>query len=110
MVLRLVRLTIITAVVLSAWAVVPQASSEAQAEGRQISSSDLFYNFYTPATISPGAAAQLYVSPRPVPPMAGHTYITYQPLMPHEFLYQHHRVYHTHHPDGRKTRTIVRWH
>ena len=68
------------------------------------------YNYY----VHPGAAglvgAQLYVSPRPTPPLVGHTYITYPPLMPHEFLYQHHRVYETYNPGSGWTRTRVRWH
>ena len=47
---------------------------------------DLFYNYYAWPSCT-GVGAELYVSPRPVPPHVGHTYITYQPLMPHEFLY-----------------------
>jgi hypothetical protein len=54
---------------------------------------DLFYNYYVPEPCGVGAGAELYVSPRPTPPFVGHTYITYQPLLPHEFLYPHHRVY-----------------
>jgi len=42
---------------------------------------------------SPAMGAQLYVSPRPVPPRVGHTWITYPPFMPHEFLYKHRRKY-----------------
>jgi hypothetical protein len=68
------------------------------------------YNYY----VHPGQAglvgAQLYVSPRPAPPLVGHTYITYPPLMPHEFLYQHHRVYETYNPGSGWTKTRVRWH
>jgi len=68
------------------------------------------FNYY----VHPGTAglvgAQLYVSPRPTPPLVGHTYITYPPLMPHEFLYQHHRVYQTYNPGSGWTRTRVRWH
>ena len=68
------------------------------------------FNYY----VHPGEAgrvgAQLYVSPRPTPPLVGHTYITYPPLMPHEFLYQHHRVYYTDNPGSGVTRTRVRWH
>ena len=68
------------------------------------------FNYY----VHPGAAglvgAQLYVEPRPTPPLVGHTYITYPPLMPHEFLYQHHRVYHTYNPGSGVTRTRVCWH
>ena len=57
---------------------------------------DLFYNFYAPAVPAgayPGSGAQLYVSPRPVPPRVGHTWYTYPPFMPHEFLYKHRRRY-----------------
>ena len=57
---------------------------------------DVFYNFYVPpvpAGAYPGVGAQLYVSPRPVPPRVGHTWNTYPPFMPHEFLYKHRRRY-----------------
>ncbi len=68
------------------------------------------FNYY----VHPGEAgvvgAQLYLSPRPTPPLVGHTYVTYPPLMPHEFLYQHHRVYRTYNPGSGLTRTRVRWH
>jgi len=47
--------------------------------GVQAPTPDVFYNFY--------------VSPRPVPPRVGHTWITYPPFMAHEFLYRHHRRY-----------------
>ncbi|HEV2972265.1 MAG TPA: hypothetical protein VGY55_19985 [Pirellulales bacterium] len=74
---------------------------------------DLFYNYYV-APVTCGCAgamgAQLYVSPRPVPPLVGHTYITYQPLLPQEFLYPHKRVYYT--PNGPYapvTKTHVWW-
>ena len=51
---------------------------------------DLFYNYYVGP---PGAPAAMYVCPRPVPTFVGQTYITYQPLLPNEFLYRHHKVY-----------------
>jgi hypothetical protein len=57
---------------------------------------DVFYNFYVPpvpAGSAPGLGAQLYVAPRPVPPRVGHTWYTYPPFMPHEFLYKHRRRY-----------------
>lgn len=57
---------------------------------------DVFYNYWVPPVPAggyPGFGAQLYVSPRPVPPRVGHTWITYPPFMPHEFLYQHRRRY-----------------
>lgn len=70
---------------------------------------DLFYNYYVPP-MGPGTVgAELYLCPRPTPPMVGHTYITYQPLMPHEFLYKHGRRYTTVHPDAPNTRTSVHW-
>jgi hypothetical protein len=69
----------------------------------------LFYNFYVPPTCG-GAGAQMYLAPQPVPPVVGYTYYTYQPLMPHEFLYRHHRRYHRYYNEGRGlTRTSVVW-
>jgi len=69
----------------------------------------LFYNFYVPNNCG-GVPAQLYIAPRPVPPRVGHTYITYQPLMPHEFTYPHHRTYRKYYDCGRgMTRTSVHW-
>ena len=69
----------------------------------------LFSNAYVPPDGPDGVGAQLYPCPRPVPPLVGHTYITYQALMPEEFLYPHYRVYRTPHDDGTITRTKVRW-
>jgi hypothetical protein len=70
---------------------------------------DLFYNFYVPNNCG-GAPAALYIAPRPVPALVGHTYSTYQPLMPHEMLYPHHRTYRQWYDDGRGvTRTKVAW-
>jgi len=70
---------------------------------------DLFYNFYAMQRCG-GNPAQLYVSPLPVPQHVGLTYITYQPMMPHHFLYRHHRTYHRYYNNGRgMTRTSVRW-
>jgi hypothetical protein len=37
--------------------------------------------------------AGLYPAPYPTPANVGHTYYTYQPLYPHEHLYEHRRVY-----------------
>jgi len=70
---------------------------------------DLFYNYYTNPNMCDPSGAQLYVSPVPVPQQVGHTYITYQPLMPHEFLYKHHRSYYRF--DGMRpvNRTSVFW-
>jgi hypothetical protein len=70
---------------------------------------DLFYNYYVGNNCG-GYGAALYVSPLPVPPHVGHTFITYQPLMPHEFMYKHHRTYHRYYNGGQGlTRTSVRY-
>jgi hypothetical protein len=70
---------------------------------------DLFYNYYQNNNCG-GMGAELYISPRPIPPHVGHTYITYQPLMPHEFLYHHHRTYHRYYNGGQGlTRTHVKY-
>ena len=73
-------------------------------------SPDLFYNFYAPKTACGGATAGMYIAPLPVPAFVGHTYYTYQPLLPHEFLYQHKRSYHSYNDGGRGfNRTSVKW-
>lgn len=55
---------------------------------------DLFYNYYVrPSPRAGGVGADLYVAPVESPPHVGHTYYTYQPLMPHEFMYPHCRTY-----------------
>ncbi|HWA97824.1 MAG TPA: hypothetical protein VG713_05005 [Pirellulales bacterium] len=54
---------------------------------------DLFYNYYENGSRQGGIPVQMYPAPQPVPPYVGQTYITYQPMMPHEFLYTHHRTY-----------------
>jgi hypothetical protein len=72
---------------------------------------DIFYNFYQGPTASGvGTPAQLYVSPRPTPPLVGHTWITYPPLSPHEFLYHHHRKYYKYYRNGGWTHSHVRYH
>jgi hypothetical protein len=68
------------------------------------------FNYYVQPGVAGPLGAQLYVSPRPTPPLVGHTYVTYPPLAPHEFLYHHHRTYETYNPGSGWTRTRVRWH
>jgi hypothetical protein len=102
-ILALVALTIL----LTLWSFCPGAIGQAQA--RQSTSGDLFYNYYVPPVGYGSVGADLYPCPRPTPPLVGHTYVTYQPLMPHEFLYTHHRVYRTGHADAPPTRTSVQW-
>ena len=70
---------------------------------------DLFYNFYAKPACG-GVPAEMYPAPYPTPPLVGHTYYTYQPLMPHEMLYRHHRTYRQYYNYGRGVnRTTVRW-
>lgn len=69
----------------------------------------LFYNYYAP-TQGGGIPAGMYPAPRQVPLIVGHTYNTYQPLMPHEFMYRHNRAYHHYYNNGMGfTRTSVRY-
>ncbi|MCS7471003.1 hypothetical protein NZK35_30475 [Stieleria sp. ICT_E10.1] len=69
-------------------------------QDRRYDHSDLFYNFYSGGNCNT-ANAQLYVSPVPVPQFVGHTFNTYQPLYPHEFLYKHTNRYHNYYDNGR---------
>jgi hypothetical protein len=98
------------AVFVAGWGLLPITGTAARAElARHSTAGDMFYNYYVPP-VGPGSVgAELYVCPRPTPPMVGHTYVTYQPLMPHEFLYPHHRHYKTYHVDAPPTRTSVHW-
>ncbi len=71
---------------------------------------DIFYNYYNgPTAFGQGTPAQLYISPRATPPMVGHTYITYPPLNPHEFLYHHKRKYYKYYRNGGYTTSCVRY-
>ena len=69
---------------------------------------DLFYNYYVGPGPS-GTTAQLYESPLPTPAFVGQTYVTYQPFMPHEYLYRHKRSYYTYNCGAGWTRTKVRY-
>lgn len=70
------------------------------AHGREYGQPDLFYNFYTQGAANQ-ANAQMYISPVPVPPHVGQTFITYQPFSPHEMLYKHHDRFHNYYDGGR---------
>ena len=70
---------------------------------------DLFYNYYAQPGPYNGAAAELYISPRPVPAFVGHTWNTYQPFYPHESMYRHQRGYYTYNPGAGWRRTNVRY-
>lgn len=68
--------------------------------GRGYGQPDLFYNYYTQGYANQ-TNAQMYVSPQPVPPNVGHTYLTYQPFYPHESLYWHKNRFHNYYDNGR---------
>jgi hypothetical protein len=88
----------------SADAVEPMLRREISYQSKQ----DLFYNFYEgPFPSSP--TAHMYISPQPVPPHVGHTYTTYQPFMPHEYLYKHKRSHYAYTPGAGWTRAKVRY-
>lgn len=70
--------------------------------GRGYGRPDLFYNNYTQGYAN-ATNAQMYVSPVPVPPNVGHTYGTYQPFYPEEFLYWHKNRFHNYYDNGRGT-------
>src|SRR5438874_11741340 len=70
---------------------------------------DLFYNYYAQPGPYNGAAAEMYVCPRPVPAFVGQTWVTYQPWMPHEYTYRHERSYYTYNPGAGWRRTNVRY-
>jgi len=72
------------------------------------SSADLFYNFYQPG--NGGSPAASFPAPYPTPGYVGHQYTTYQPFMPNEWLYHHHRTYHQSYNMGMGlNRTKVKW-
>lgn len=73
------------------------------------SNPDVFYNFYQPG--NGGSPAAAFPAPYPTPPIVGHQYTTYQPFMPNEWLYMHHRTYHQAYNHGMGlNRTKVWWH
>jgi hypothetical protein len=99
---RLLYALIAFIVALVTWGLDPDGARQARA-------AELFGNYYVSPGSYGGVGAELYPSPRPTPPLVGHTYVTYQPFLPHEFLYQHHRQYWRRNPDGGWTRTVVTW-
>jgi hypothetical protein len=60
----------------------------------------LFENYFTQGNANQ-ATAGMYMSPIGVPGHVGHTYYTYQPFYPHQYLYQHHDRYHSYYDGGR---------
>ena len=84
--------------------------------GNGNSANNLFSQYHT----QPGASmvqAGMYPAPHHVPANVGHSYYTYQPLMPHEMMYQHSRNYYNYYNTGgyygcgndSLNKTQVRW-
>jgi hypothetical protein len=65
---------------------------QAQGSGPGTLSNNLFQQYYTQGGANLTDAA-LYPAPHPVPYKVGNVYYTYQPLMPHEMMWQHSRNY-----------------
>lgn len=80
------------AIAMFALAILPVAASHAQTYDEQ--TSHLFHNMYTGGAASQ-ATAGMYPAPHPTPRIAGHVFYTYQPLMPHQMMYEHNRTYYT---------------
>jgi hypothetical protein len=111
---RLLRIVALAAVVVCGLILAGSRSAAAHDYCGPSSCPDLFYNYYVPpvtcACAGLGVGVEMYPCPRPTPPLVGHTYITYQPLMPHEFLYRHHRCYYRDNgPYAGITRAYVCW-
>jgi hypothetical protein len=96
---------------LAAACLAPEAAATEGLYKRTISyqnKGDLFYNFYEGPNPS-GTTTAMYVSPRPVPVHVGHTYTTYQPFMPHEYLYRHTRSHYSYCPGAGWSRAKIRY-
>ncbi|HUT13323.1 MAG TPA: hypothetical protein VMY42_22740 [Thermoguttaceae bacterium] len=106
---RLLPIVVAFVAATAVWNLDPSGSQQAFGGEAGRTAGDLFYNYYVPPGACGGVGAQLYVSPRPTPPLVGHTYVTYQPLMPHEFMYSHGRTYLRRNPGSGWTRTVVSW-
>lgn len=74
---------------------VDASAAMGDAVGAPVASPQLFYNYYV--WNGQGVAAPMYIAPRPVPQHVGHTYYTYQPAYPHEWMYPHYREYYNYH-------------
>ena len=80
-------------------ACVALASNSAQAQiGQGNYPNHLFAQYTTQG--QGGLSAGKYLAPHPVPSHVGHSYRTYEPLMPHEMMYEHQRNYFNYYNDN----------
>ena len=101
----MIRFACVAAVMLASIAV---SANQAQAQ-----QAPLFSQYTTQGAGSPSAA--MYPAPHWSPILGAESYYTYQPLMPHEMMYQHSRNYYNYYDGGYKgggqglIKTSVRW-
>ncbi len=105
------RITVATLAV----ALMMAASATAQAQFPQGNSPNPLFSQYTTQGAGMSSAA-MYPAPHPVPNLGAQAYYTYQPLMPHEMMYQHSRNYYNYYNTGgyygggnALNKTSVRW-
>ena len=100
----MIRFACVAAVMLASIAV---SADQAHAQA------PLFSQYTTQGAGSPSAA--MYPAPHWSPLLGAESYYTYQPLMPHEMMYQHSRNYYNYYDGGYKgggqglVKTSVRW-
>ena len=100
----MIRFACVAAVMLASIAV---SADQAHAQA------PLFSQYTTQGAGSPSAA--MYPAPHWSPILGAESYYTYQPLMPHEMMYQHSRNYYNYYEGGYKgggqgmVKTSVRW-
>ncbi len=110
---RFFHTSLVVCLVVSAWQIsLTACAGDSEGRWKRIISyqdkNDLFANYQ----VGPhpcGTAAQMYISPQPVPAHVGHTYTSYQPLMPHEYMYKHTRSHYAHVPGSGWNRSKVRY-
>ena len=93
----LMKRTILAALVM--FAVLAFVSQTAFAQIGEGNLSNYLFSQYTTQGQG-GITAGKYPAPHPVPAHVGESYYTYQPLMPHEMLYEHQRNYFNYYNDG----------
>lgn len=81
-----------TRILFAAAMLVAVTSSQAFAQSNGNLTNNLFQQYYTPNGASQMSGG-MYPAPHYVPGYVGATYYTYQPLQPHEMMYQHSRNY-----------------
>ena len=93
----LMKRTILAALVM--FAVLAFTSQSASAQIGEGNLPNYLFSQYTTQGQG-GATAGKYPAPHPVPSYVGESYYTYQPLMPHEMMYEHQRNYYNYYNDG----------